>query len=48
MPNSGYYENLNQIVDDLNNDGMKEVKVIKLKPKKGPKKLIMFKGNYRY
>ena len=44
---TGYYENLNEIVDELNQDG-KEVKIIKLKPKKGPKKMIMFKKNWRY
>lgn len=47
MPGSDYYESMIKIVDDLNKDG-KEIKITKLPTKKGPKKQILFKGNYRY
>jgi len=38
---------MNKIVDDLIEDD-KEVKIVKLPRKNGPKKQILFKGNYRY
>ncbi len=47
MPSSKYYENLNNIVDELIEED-KDVKIIKLPRKNGPKKQILFKGNYRY
>ncbi len=44
MPSTKYYESLNDIVDDLNNEG-KEIKITKLPTKKGPKKQILFRGS---
>ena len=47
MRSAEYYSSLNQIADELIDDG-KEIKIVKLPRKNGPKKQIMFKGNYRY
>ena len=47
MISEKYYSSLNDIVDNLIDDD-KEVKIVKLPRKAGPKKQILFKGNYRY